>query len=88
MMPSLHTYSMTSSVAARRKNLPVAEKIKILQNESPELLDLLNEFKDKTEAMSSLKSLVGVINKSEKRDHEAAKFIVFQYRKSIGPIQK
>lgn len=74
---------MTSSVAARRKNLPVAEKIKILQNESPELLDLLNEFKDKTEAMSNLKTLVGEINKSEKRDHEAAKFIVFQYRKSI-----
>ncbi|KAI8341148.1 Sas10 C-terminal domain-containing protein [Chlamydoabsidia padenii] len=74
------SFDMATSVAARRKNLPVAEKIKILQNESPELLDLLNEFKDKTETMTNLKSLIGDINKNGKKDHEAAKFIVFQYQ--------
>ncbi|ORZ21611.1 Sas10 C-terminal domain-domain-containing protein [Absidia repens] len=74
------SFDMSSSVAARRKNLPVVEKIKILQNESPELLDLLNEFKDKTSTMGELKQMVDQISDNNKQDHEAAKFILFQYQ--------
>ncbi|CAO3590132.1 unnamed protein product [Absidia cylindrospora] len=74
------SFDMSSSVAARRKNLPVAEKIKILQNESPELLDLLNEFKDKTSTMGELKKMLGQISDNNRQDHEAAKFILFQYQ--------
>lgn len=45
-------------VEKRRKNLPVAEKIKIIQNESPELIDLLDEFKENVEAVNLLKGIV------------------------------
>jgi U3 small nucleolar RNA-associated protein 3 len=45
-------------VEKRRKNLPVAEKLKIIQNESPELIDLLDEFKDNVESVELLKSIV------------------------------
>jgi U3 small nucleolar RNA-associated protein 3 len=45
-------------VEKHRKNLPVAEKIKIIQNESPELIDLLDEFKDNVESVELLKSIV------------------------------
>lgn len=45
-------------VEKRRKNLPIAEKIKIIQNESPELIDLLDEFKENVEAVNLLKGIV------------------------------
>lgn len=45
-------------VAKRRKNLPIAEKLKIIQNESPELIDLLDEFKENVESVELLRSIV------------------------------
>ncbi|KAI8077851.1 Sas10 C-terminal domain-containing protein [Halteromyces radiatus] len=74
------SFDVSSSVATRRKNLPVAEKIKILQNESPELLDLLNEFKDKNETLNDLTDLINRIKENGKQDQEAAKFIIFQHQ--------
>lgn len=46
---------MKKAVAERRKNLPIKEQLKILQNESPELLDLLDEFKDKSEEVALMR---------------------------------
>ncbi|KAI9300607.1 Sas10 C-terminal domain-containing protein [Cunninghamella echinulata] len=74
------TFDVSATVATHRKNLPLAEKLKILQNESPELMDLMNEFKDKTEALSLLHGIILRINKNQKNDHQAAKFIIFQYQ--------
>ena len=51
-------FSVTKTAAKRRKNLPIPEKLKILQNESPELLDLLNEFKEKTEIIKDLDAVL------------------------------
>lgn len=48
----------TIRIEKRRKNLPVAEKLKIIQNESPELIDLLDEFKDNVESVTLLKTIV------------------------------
>lgn len=48
----------TIKIEKRRKNLPVAEKLKIIQNESPELIDLLDEFKDNVESVELLKTIV------------------------------
>ncbi|KAI8388429.1 Sas10 C-terminal domain-containing protein [Radiomyces spectabilis] len=62
----------------RRKNLPVAEKIKILQNESPELLDLLNEFKLKSEICKSLEDTITKIKAHEQQDSLEAQFILFK----------
>ncbi|ORX59816.1 hypothetical protein DM01DRAFT_1318014 [Hesseltinella vesiculosa] len=74
------SFDVSKSVAARRKNLPVAEKVKILQNESPELLDLLNEFKDKSELVAQLKTQLDSIQKHDKQDEKAAQFLLFQYQ--------
>lgn len=50
--------SIKQNIAKRRKNIPVPEKLRILQNESPELLDLLNEFKEKSETVELLDTLL------------------------------
>lgn len=50
--------SIKQNIAKRRKNIPVSEKLRILQNESPELLDLLNEFKEKSETVELLDTLL------------------------------
>ncbi|KAK4521214.1 vesicular-fusion protein S17 [Mucor velutinosus] len=67
-------------VEKRRKNLPVAEKIKIIQNESPELIDLLDEFKDKVEIVNTLKPLVEKIQSKKKEQDAAAQFLFFKYQ--------
>ncbi|KAI8067846.1 Sas10 C-terminal domain-containing protein [Gongronella butleri] len=74
------SFDMSKSIAARRKNLPVAEKLKILQNESPELLDLLNEFKDKSESVSDLERTLAKIAKHDQMGEKTAKFLTFQYQ--------
>jgi U3 small nucleolar RNA-associated protein 3 len=38
--------------------MPVTEKLKIIQNESPELIDLTDEFKEKSELISVISGLV------------------------------
>lgn len=45
-------------IEKRRKNLPIKEKLKIIQNESPELIDLLDEFKENVEGVKLLESIV------------------------------
>ncbi|KAI9335809.1 Sas10 C-terminal domain-containing protein [Pilaira anomala] len=67
-------------IEKRRKNLPVAEKLKIIQNESPELIDLLDEFKDNVEAVKLLESIVQKIQSRGKEQHETAQFILFKYQ--------
>ncbi|KAL7311294.1 something about silencing protein 10 [Mucor circinelloides] len=67
-------------VEKRRKNLPVAEKIKIIQNESPELIDLLDEFKDKVQVVNTLKPLVEKIQQKKKEQDAAAQFLFFKYQ--------
>ncbi|EPB81211.1 hypothetical protein HMPREF1544_03673 [Mucor circinelloides 1006PhL] len=67
-------------VEKRRKNLPVAEKIKIIQNESPELIDLLDEFKDKVQVVNTLKPLVEKIQLKKKEQDAAAQFLFFKYQ--------
>lgn len=51
------TFSV-KKVESRRKNMPVTEKLKIIQNESPELIDLTDEFKEKSELISVISGLV------------------------------
>jgi U3 small nucleolar RNA-associated protein 3 len=67
-------------VEKRRKNLPVAEKIKIIQNESPELIDLLDEFKDKAEIVNLLKPIVEKIQMKKKENDSAGQFLLFKYQ--------
>lgn len=67
-------------VEKRRKNLPVEEKIKIIQNESPELIDLLDEFKDKVEIVNTMKPLVEKIQSKKKEQDAAAQFLFFKYQ--------
>ncbi|OBZ90775.1 Uncharacterized protein C3B8.09 [Choanephora cucurbitarum] len=67
-------------VDKRRKNLPIAEKVKIIQNESPELIDLLDEFKDKSESIRELKDLVEKIREKNKQSQDMAQFILFKYQ--------
>ncbi|KAG0189779.1 hypothetical protein DFQ28_002909 [Apophysomyces sp. BC1034] len=64
----------------RRKNLPVSEKLKILQNESPELMDLLNEFKEKSQAIASMDTTLQTIREQGKDQQREAKFISFKYQ--------
>ncbi|KAI9477948.1 MAG: Sas10 C-terminal domain-containing protein [Benjaminiella poitrasii] len=66
-------------IEKRRKNLPVAEKLKIVQNESPELLDLLDEFKEKTESVNQLKPVVEKLIGHPKREEREAQFVIFKY---------
>ncbi|CAO3626412.1 unnamed protein product [Mucor hiemalis] len=70
----------TMKVEKRRKNLPIAEKIKIIQNESPELIDLLDEFKENVEAVNLLKGIVEKIQAKGKEQEEIAQFILFKYQ--------
>ncbi|KAI8987937.1 Sas10 C-terminal domain-containing protein [Mycotypha africana] len=69
-----------AKIEKRRKNLPVTEKLKIIQNESPELIDLLDEFKENTRSINSLRPIVEKIQEnSEKREKKAAQFLLFKY---------
>ncbi|KAI7865748.1 Sas10 C-terminal domain-containing protein [Mucor mucedo] len=70
----------TIKIEKRRKNLPVAEKLKILQNESPELIDLLDEFKDNVESVELLKTVVEKIQAKGMQQDETAQFILFKYQ--------
>ncbi|KAI8382354.1 Sas10 C-terminal domain-containing protein [Blakeslea trispora] len=67
-------------VDKRHKNLPIAEKVKIIQNESPELIDLLDEFKEKSASIQDLKELVEKIQAKNKQSQEMAQFILFKYQ--------
>ncbi|KAI7882154.1 hypothetical protein K492DRAFT_206319 [Lichtheimia hyalospora FSU 10163] len=74
------TFDIKQNIAKRRKNIPIAEKLRILQNESPELLDLLNEFKDKSETMELLDTLLARIQSKGKSDEHEAKFLRFKHQ--------
>ncbi|KAI7855374.1 Sas10 C-terminal domain-containing protein [Circinella umbellata] len=74
------TFDVSKTVAKRRKNLPTAEKLKILQNESPELLDLLNEFKEKTESVNDLDSVLERIQSKNATEEKPAKFLRFKHQ--------
>ncbi|KAF7730140.1 hypothetical protein EC973_002748 [Apophysomyces ossiformis] len=74
------SFDVSKSAAKRRKNLPVNEKLKILQNESPELIDLLNEFKEKTQIISAMDTTVQKIRARGKLQEREAKFICFKYQ--------
>ncbi|CEP15399.1 hypothetical protein [Parasitella parasitica] len=67
-------------VEKRRKNLPITEKIKIIQNESPELIDLLDEFKDKADIVNSLQPVVEKILSKKKENDGAAPFLLFKFQ--------
>jgi U3 small nucleolar RNA-associated protein 3 len=67
-------------VEKRRKNLPVAEKIKIIQNESPELIDLLDQFKANSESVKQLKLIVEKIHTQGKQNQDVAQFLLFKYQ--------
>ncbi|CEG70642.1 hypothetical protein RMATCC62417_06504 [Rhizopus microsporus] len=70
----------TKQAEKRRKNLSVAEKLKIIQNESPELIDLLDEFKERSQTVEQMQSLVDKIQKKEAQEAYAAQFILFKYQ--------
>ncbi|RCI05233.1 hypothetical protein CU098_013149 [Rhizopus stolonifer] len=70
----------TIKVEKRRKNLPIAEKLKLIQNESPELIDLLDEFKEKSSTVKALRSIVEQVQSSPKREQDLAQFILFKYQ--------
>lgn len=72
-------YCSDLKIEKRRKNLPIAEKIKILQNESPELLDLLDEFKEKANVVKALESIVQTIKQKNRENHTTARFLLFKY---------
>ncbi|KAI8136776.1 Sas10 C-terminal domain-containing protein [Fennellomyces sp. T-0311] len=74
------TFDVTKTAAKRRKNLPIAEKLKILQSESPELLDLLNEFKEKSTIIKDLDVVLERINAKEASDEKEAKFLRFKHQ--------
>ncbi|KAI8636974.1 Sas10 C-terminal domain-containing protein [Parasitella parasitica] len=67
-------------VEKRRKNLPIAEKISIIQNESPELIDLLDEFKDKVGIVNSLQPIVEKIQLKKGENDGAARFLLFKFQ--------
>ncbi|GAA5807270.1 hypothetical protein MFLAVUS_000627 [Mucor flavus] len=67
-------------IEKRRKNLPIKEKLKIIQNESPELIDLLDEFKENVEGVKLLESIVQKIQARGKEQDETAQFILFKYQ--------
>ncbi|KAG2216497.1 hypothetical protein INT45_006842 [Circinella minor] len=74
------TFDVSKTVAKRRKNLPTAEKLKILQNESPELLDLLNEFKEKTDSVNDLDIVLERIQSKNATEEKPAKFLRFKHQ--------
>ncbi|KAI9322501.1 Sas10 C-terminal domain-containing protein [Dichotomocladium elegans] len=74
------TFDIAKTVAKRRKNISVAEKLKILQNESPELLDLLNEFKERTEIVEGLEQDLNRIKSKGKQDAREAQFLQFKHQ--------
>lgn len=61
--------------------MTVAEKLKVLQNESPELLDLLNEFKDKNEEIEGLEAVLEKVQSKNRQDEDVPKFLRFKHRK-------
>ncbi|KAI9264157.1 Sas10 C-terminal domain-containing protein [Phascolomyces articulosus] len=74
------TFDVSNTVAKRRKNLAVAEKLKILQNESPELLDLLNEFKEKTDVVNDLDNVLQRIQSKNATEEKPAQFLRFKHQ--------
>ncbi|KAI9494651.1 Sas10 C-terminal domain-containing protein [Zychaea mexicana] len=74
------TFDVSKTAAKRRKNLAVAEKLKILQNESPELLDLLNEFKEKSEVVSDLDVVLERVQSKNATEEKPAKFLRFKHQ--------
>jgi U3 small nucleolar RNA-associated protein 3 len=48
----------TTHADKRRRKIANSEKIKIIQNESPELIDLLDEFKERSKIVEKLQNIV------------------------------
>ncbi|KAI8990072.1 Sas10 C-terminal domain-containing protein [Pilobolus umbonatus] len=69
-----------SKAEKRRQNLPVSEKLKIIQNESPELIDLLDEFKDTLSMTDILKTVIDKIQKNGQENEGTAQFLIFKYQ--------
>lgn len=63
--------------------MSVAEKLKVLQNESPELLDLLTEFKDKNLEIEGLQAVLDKIQKLDLQHEVVCKFLRFKHRTYI-----
>lgn len=53
-----HISFQAKLASQRKKQISVAEKLKIIQNESPELIDLLDEFKDRSTLIEELQAIV------------------------------
>ncbi|KAG0745088.1 hypothetical protein G6F57_001395 [Rhizopus arrhizus] len=70
----------TTHADKRRRKIANSEKIKIIQNESPELIDLLDEFKERSKTVEELQNIVEKIQKKEKQEEHAAQFLLFKYQ--------
>ncbi|KAI9272032.1 Sas10 C-terminal domain-containing protein [Sporodiniella umbellata] len=77
----LQHISFRADVAAqRKKTTSVAEKLKIIQNESPELIDLLDEFKERCQPIGELQILTKKIIEDGLQSEHVAQFILFKYQ--------
>ncbi|KAG1471605.1 hypothetical protein G6F56_002032 [Rhizopus delemar] len=75
-----HISFQAKLASQRKKQISVAEKLKIIQNESPELIDLLDEFKDRSTLIEELQAIVEKITKDDMQKEYIAQFIIFKYQ--------
>ncbi|CAM0141429.1 something about silencing protein 10 [Umbelopsis sp. WA50703] len=62
-----------------KSNMPAAEVLKLLQNESPELVELLNEFKDRLVTVKEMAPLITSVQEMTDIKNKAADFYKFKY---------
>jgi U3 small nucleolar RNA-associated protein 3 len=61
--------------------MPAAEVLKLLQNESPELVELLNDFKDRLVTVKEMAPLITSVQEMTDIKNKSADFYKFKYRK-------
>ncbi|KAJ2955768.1 hypothetical protein NQZ79_g8278 [Umbelopsis isabellina] len=62
-----------------KSNMPAAEVLKLLQNESPELVELLNEFKERLVTVKEMTPLITSVQETTDLKSKAADFYKFKY---------
>lgn len=79
----LHSDIEAERISKRLKsNMPAAEVLKLLQNESPELVELLNEFKERLVTIKEMTPLITSVQQTTDLKSKAADFYKFKYSKS------
>ncbi|KAG2178027.1 hypothetical protein INT43_003280 [Umbelopsis isabellina] len=62
-----------------KSSMPAAEVLKLLQNESPELVELLNEFKERLVTIKAMTPLITSVQETTDLKSKAADFYKFKY---------